>query len=245
MRVLLPAAWLASALALAMAATAPPAAAGEVRIWRCTDGAGRTTLRDAPCRKGETTVEVRGMQRPKDPAPRPRPANAAPAATAIEPTRVLVVVPPAPMYECIDPDGRRYTSETGDGNPRWVPMWTLGYPGNPGERRLVPGATRARRPPPMHAGVSIPRTPPLPSPIPPPIRPPHGHPLPWPVTSGGGQWIADHCVQLPPGEACALLMDRRNAIRTRFFNAQERERNALRIEERGINARLANDCGGA
>ena len=99
MRVLLPTAWLASALALAMAASAQPAAAGEVRIWRCTDGDGRTTLRDAPCRKGETTVEVRGMQRPKDPAPRPRPANAAPAATAIEPTRVLVVAPPAPMYE--------------------------------------------------------------------------------------------------------------------------------------------------
>jgi len=75
------------------------------------------------------------------------------------------------------------------------------------------------------------------------MHPPHGggH---WPVIGGGGTWIRDQCALLPPREACARLRDRRDAIRTRFFNAQEKERDALRLEERGINARLDDDCGG-
>ena len=48
---------------------------------------------------------------------------------------------------------------------------------------------------------------------------------------------------LPPREACARLRDRREQIRTRFFNAQEKERDALRLEERSVLARLDNDCG--
>ncbi len=66
----------------------------------------------------------------------------------------------------------------------------------------------------------------------------------WPVASGGGQWIRDTCAMLPPSETCALLRDRRAEIRTRFFNAMPSERDVLRVEERGINARLDNDCGG-
>ena len=64
------------------------------------------------------------------------------------------------------------------------------------------------------------------------------------MIGGGGTWIRDQCALLPPREACARLRDRRDAIRTRFFNAQEKERDVLRLEERGINARLDNDCGG-
>ena len=58
----------------------------------------------------------------------------------------------------------------------------------------------------------------------------------------GGTWIRDTCHALPQGEVCARLVDRRDVIRKRFFNAQERERDDLRREERGINARLAADC---
>jgi hypothetical protein len=49
---------------------------------------------------------------------------------------------------------------------------------------------------------------------------------------------------LPPQEACARLRDRRAELRNRFFNAQEKERDVLRREERALNARLDNDCGG-
>ena len=64
------------------------------------------------------------------------------------------------------------------------------------------------------------------------------------MVGGGGTWIRDPCAMLPPRETCNRLRDRRDAIRTRFFNAQEKERDALRLEERGINTRLADDCGG-
>ncbi len=75
------------------------------------------------------------------------------------------------------------------------------------------------------------------------MRPPHRD-INWPVATGGGTWIRDDCTMLPPAEACARLRDRRSTLRTRFFNAQEKERDLLREEERALNARLDNDCGG-
>ena len=75
------------------------------------------------------------------------------------------------------------------------------------------------------------------------VRPPMRD-IHWPVASGGGSWIRDDCAMLPPPEACARLRDRRDQIRTRFFNAMPSERDVLRVEERSINARLDNDCGG-
>jgi hypothetical protein len=130
------------------------------------------------------------------------------------------------MYECTTPDGDRYTSEDGSGNPRWVPLWTLGY-------YAVGRPTRS-------SGSAIAQPP---SSSPGPMRPPHGG-IHRPVIGGGGTWIRDQCAMLPPRETCARLRDRRSEIRTRFFNAQEKERDTLRVEERGINARLDNDCGG-
>ena len=58
-----------------------------------------------------------------------------------------------------------------------------------------------------------------------------------------GTWVRDTCHALPQAEVCARLSDRRSELRRRFFNAQESERNVLRREERGLNARLADDCG--
>ena len=227
-------------LSLTGGAWAQARAGDTVTVYRCTDAAGKQSLRDSPCPKGQQQ-QAREMLRPKDaPKAAARPAPAATPAPVVE-APIAHRAPPLPMFQCTTPDGERYTSETGDGNPRWVPYWTLGYPvyaGRPG--RIDAGRGELRRPPPLAAGVSIPRSPPMQAPPPPPA---HRHPLPWPVASGGGQWIADACVLLPPGETCALLRDRRDAIRTRFFNAQEKERDALRIEERGLNARLANDCG--
>ena len=227
-------------LPLVGSSVAAPVAAQDVRIWRCTDAKGKVILRDAPCRAGETTVEMRSMQRPKDAPPRaPAAAAAPPPAATAGTTRVLVLNPPQPMYECVDPDGRRYTSDSGDGNPRWVPYWTLGYPG------YLYGAGHAGRGPayrpanPVNAGIG--RAAP---PQPPPARGTHGYRRGG-AFQGGGTWIADACQPLPQMEVCDRLRDRRSEIRTRRFNAQEHERTELGREERGINARLANDCGGA
>ena len=57
-------------------------------------------------------------------------------------------------------------------------------------------------------------------------------------------WIRDDCYALPQAEVCARLLDRRDEIRPRFFNAMPSERDMLRVEERSINARLDEDCGG-
>ena len=135
--------------------------------------------------------------------------------------RTVYLVPPKPMFECTTPDGKRYTSDDGRGNPRWVPLWTLGYP------TVRPTSS-------LGSNIGHPDR----------VMHPHPRDINWPVATGGGTWIRDDCVQLPPADVCARLRDRRDAIRTRFFNAQEKERDNLRIEERSVNARLDNDCGG-
>ena len=199
-----------------------------VTVYRCTDAGGKQSLRDTPCPKGQQQ-QAREMLRPQD-APKPKPVpvpTPAPGPVVATPeVRTVYLAPPRPMYECTTPDGDRYTSENGEGNPRWVPLWTLGY-------HAVGRPTRS-------TGSGLAQAPLQPAG---PMRPPHGG-LHRPIVGGGGTWIRDPCAMLPPRETCNRLRDRRDAIRTRFFNAQEKERDALRLEERGINTRLADDCGG-
>src|SRR5690606_873418 len=164
-----------------------------------------------------------------------------------------------------------YESDSGEGEPRWVPLWTSGWPvgghgygggGRPGGhgrgdgRSSGPGPGRGRgdlgsrgastsagnglSAPPV-SRISIPPDPPRPGGDagPPRPRPPQGG-HGWPGEAG--TWERDRCHALPQGETCARLRDRRDDIRTRFFNAQQRERDTLRVEERGINARIDRDC---
>lgn len=250
---------LASCLLLVALAGALPAAAsadGPVTVYRCVDSRGQVTLADAPC-EGAAQQQVRQMQRPQD-APAAQatavasPVPLAPAPATAPPAHLAFVRPPQPMYECVTPDGDRYDSETGDGNPRWVPLWTLGYRGGHGHggRPAAGQATRAlnayqgSRPLGGHVGAPAARaTGPGPAEPPRPPRPGHPHRPGYGDIGGAGTWVQDSCRALPQSEVCARLVDRRDAIRTRFFNAQEQERNRLRGEERGINARLDADCG--
>ena len=212
--------WLGGSLAI-------PASAqrGDVRIYRCTNAKDGQSLRDSPCPPGQKE-QVREMLRPKD-APsvvRASPA-AAPVVAPAAPIQVVYLAPPQPMYECTTSDGKRYASENNDGNPRWVPLWTLGYP-----------VVRQRTSLGNNIGGASPRPGSTLNPSPRDIN--------YPVASGGGQWIRDTCNMLPQAEACARQRDRRDEIRSRFFRAMPSERDVLRVEERGINARLDNDCGG-
>ena len=217
------------ALVLVAPAGSAATAAGQVTIYRCVDAKGRLALRDTPCLKGERQ-ETRTMVRPKDAPPRPAAATPARSPTRDDatPARVVVAYPPRPMYECVTPDGDRYTSDSPEGNPRWVPLWTLGYPVVPvfprredsvdfrlGNRNVeIRGGSRS---------------------VTGPLLPPAAY--------GAGTWIRDRCHALPPAEVCDRLEDRRDEIRRRFFNAMPSERDVLRVEERGNNARLAQDCG--
>ena len=228
----------AIALLLSTAGAVHAQSSGEVRIYRCTDAAGKQTLRDTPCPKGQQQ-QTRDMLRPKD-APAKPPASPAPMPVAVpETTRTVYLAPPRPMYECVTGEGKRYTSDNGDGNPRWQPYWTLGYPVYGGRPRGNASRGGFRPAPSMAASIGRPQSQ---APVQSPPVPSH-RPMPWPVAAGGG-WVRDDCTMLPPREACARLRDRRSEIRTRFFNAMPSERDVLRVEERTINARLDNDCGG-
>ena len=141
-----------------------------------------------------------------------------------------MVSAPRPLYECVAPDGARYTSDNGQGNPRLVPLWTLGVPVLAQVPIVTPGSSRVD----IHDGHvdarfrsgSVRRG-----------------VVPTAAAYGAGTWVRDECHALPQAEVCDRLLDRRSEIRRRFFNAMPSERDVLRVEERGINARLGSDCG--
>jgi hypothetical protein len=219
--------WLLPGL-LGLAAQAR-AAEDNVTIYRCTDARGHVTLRDSPCMKGQSQ-ETREMLRPKDAPYRPPPPRPARVETPAPAREVVIDHAPRPLYECVTPDGELYTSETPEGNPRWVPLWTLGYPYGGAvlyggvDRGSVSFNTRNVR-------IDMTGT---------RVRPPIYSDAAWAM----GTWIRDECHALPPAEVCARLRDRRDEINRRFFNAQPSERDTLRVEERGVVARLDEDCGG-
>lgn len=211
---------------------AAAAAAQEVVIYRCEDGKGRLTLRDSPCAPGEKQ-QARSMQRPRDPAPAPTAAASASAsppapAVATAPPAVVYRAPPRPMYECEAPDGTRYTNETGEGQARWESWFGYGYiwPRTPGGGGGGHGGGSVPRPPPSSAG------PPPSGPRPPVVG----------VVPVAGGWVRDECHMLPQAETCARLSDRRYEILRRYGNAMPSERRSLDLEQRGIDARMANDC---
>ena len=221
--------------ALPTAAHAQSPAGTQVTIYRCVAANGTVALRDSPCLKGEKQ-EVRAMQRPQDPPPRPvaTPAPAPPAAPSPPPARVVYLSPPKPMYECTTPEGQTYTSDNDDGNPRWVPyggtystypVWLRSGGSVSGSVSIGSGNLS------FHSGD--------------PPRPPgsgHHPPRPGPVFVPGGAWVRDTCHPLPQEEVCARLSDRRYEILRRYGAALPSDRRTLDLEQRGIDARLANDC---
>jgi hypothetical protein len=226
--------FLPAAIVLLMLAAiaASTAHADDVTIYRCVDARGHLTLRDTPCASGEKQ-QTRSMLRPKDAPARVVTTPRAPPERYDAPPspQVVMITAPRPLYECITPDGERYTSDSDQGNPRWVPLWTLGYPMVPLTRRGIDSSTGLSI---THGNVHIDGNHTV---LTPPVLVPR-------YAYGAGTWVRDDCHELPPQEVCARLRDRRDEIRHRFFNAMPSERDVLRVEERGVNARLDNDCGG-
>ncbi|MEO8366131.1 MAG: DUF4124 domain-containing protein [Pseudoxanthomonas sp.] len=190
-----------------------PALAEDVTIYRCLGPGGALALRDSPCVKGETQ-QVRSMARPKDPAPGT--------------VQVAMPRPPPPNVPVREvqviyrtPPRPMYECVT-DEDKRYV---SDNGEGNP---RLVPlwaaGYTRWED---GTGGFTHHR---------PPIA--HGGLLP-----GAQVWVRDECHALPPDEVCARLSDRRYEIIRRYNSAMQSERRSLEVEQRGIDARIANDCG--
>lgn len=223
-------AWLPWAATAAMPAS-PPTAADTVVIYRCTAPDGALSLRDTPCAPGQRQQVLRSA-RPKDPPAQPVPPPPAPAPPPAPVAQVPITreVAPQPMYECITADGQRYTSDDGEGHPRWVPSWGFA---------AVPGP-----------GIGTPRPGRLPgagsrSPAP-------GGASPGPGLAKGGVAIIpygsvlvrDACHVLPQQEACDRLRDRRWELIRRYNSALQSEQHAIMREQRSLDARLARDCGG-
>ncbi len=227
------------AMPAAQAQTVSPVADAQVTIYRCVGSNGALTLRDSPCPKGEKQ-EVRAMQRPRDPPPSARPpAVTAPAAAPAAPgiPQVVYLTPPRPMYECTTPDGDTYTSDNGEGNLRWVPYWSTGHralhhDGYTSTASVSGNLSIGNGTLSFHSGDPRPRPP---RPRPPPAHGGAGYAI-------GGAWIRDTCHALPQQEVCARLSDRRYEILRRYGSAMSSEQRALDLEQRGIDARIANDC---
>lgn len=203
-----------------------PAGAQEVTIYRCVGKDGALTLRDSPCAKGQEQ-KVLNMQRPKDPPPgrdAGKRASGRQQAGAGREVNVIYRTEPRTMYECIDEDGRRYTSADGLGNRRWVPLWTVGYPVWQHRTRSAIRYTES-------PGESVP------SGVIPAQRPEYAGIV------GAGTWISDQCYPLPQEEVCERLSDRHYEILRRYSTAGPSERRRLDLEQRSVDAQLANQCG--
>lgn len=235
--------------------------AAELTIYRCTDDSGRLTLRDSPCQKGERQ-EARTMARPQDPPARPAsptaPAKSTPVPGAGLPsasiTRVVVVTPSGPMFECMAQDGTTYLSQTGEGEPRWLSTLSYGHapsgshrrPGHGGlpevaRPRTLDGRVASQR---KFDSVGRPTTrPTLQRPGAPtqPLDPVFHHGYAYGYDYG--TWVRDECHPLPQAEMCARLRDRRFQLDRRYNSALQSERSRITQEQRGIDARLSTDCG--
>jgi hypothetical protein len=203
---------------LLLANPAPPAAAepaATVRLYRCVSSNGAIALQDAPCASGEQ--QVLDMQRPKDPTPRTAPVTVQAPASATPPRQVqrgIAQQPPRPMYECVSPDGERYSSDTAEGNPRWVPIWVHG--GVPAHSHRPQPGPPGHRPSPVH-GSSV-------------------------IVPAGATLVRDTCHPLPQREVCDRLGDQRWELIRRYTSALQSERQTLQREQRSIEARVAQDC---
>jgi len=217
---------------LCAVATPGVAHAQGVTVYRCTDARGKVELRDSPCAKDKLQT-TRKLVRMASPPPRrlaPVRVDAPPVASA--PPQYVFVTAPRPLYECVTPDGDRYTSDSPEGNPRWMPLWALDYPVLAQRDLYRPGGASIRyRDGRVDARV---RSGGVERRVVPTIA----------AYGNAGTWVRDACSALPPREACDQLRDRRDELRRQAFNAQPSDRAVLEREERGINARMSQDCGG-
>lgn len=221
--------WLAASIT-AMLGLAPwlSSRAADAIVYRCTAADGAVSLQDRPC-ASQQAEERRVMRRPIDPVPpavpppvaRPEPAEP----PTPPPTEPVARRAPQPLYECRRHDGRVYESASGIPERHWVPLWVIGMD--------------PRAPPQLFGEVG--RTPP---------KPPRSGPGLSGATPdagrayGAGAWVEDQCYRLPPDEICARRRAQLSELGRRIFNGQQRERERLRVEQRGLRQQLREECAG-
>ncbi len=220
--------WLAASIAALLGvASGPSPRAANLLVYRCIGAEGAVSLQDTPCPHGqdqETRTLAKPIavpQSPRAPAPPTPPPVDAPA----PPPDVRVeLVDPQPLYDCQRHDGSRYESDTGVPERYWVPLWVLGMD--------------PRAPPQTFGPVGKPK--PAPPARGPGLRTATSDPA---QAYGAGAWVEDRCYRLPASLACARRQERLSLLGRRIFNAQQTERDRLRIEQRGLREQLRQECG--
>jgi hypothetical protein len=219
--------WLAaSILVLLGAAPCRVTQGAQLTVYRCVAGDGAITLQDMPCPPG-SAEQARQWRRPLEAPPRPAAApSALPEASEPAPEAPAPVAArraPAPRFECLRPDGDTYESADGQGEPRWVPLWTVGLdPRAPAQTFGRTGARPAPRPA-FRPGA--------------PAAPPDAAAL------GPGVWIRDACRVLGPGEICARRREQIDALARRAHNVGTGEASRLRAQRGALLMLLDEECG--
>ncbi|MGG6463253.1 DUF4124 domain-containing protein [Solilutibacter silvestris] len=220
---------LISLIVLLLACTSARATQNDVTVYRCTDARGQVELRDSPCPANQRQ-QTRQMLRPKDAPPSaPTPATTAVVRENVREVR-YVLRQPRPLYECTAADGSRYTSESGEGNPRWQPAWIATPPWGVRPPVVPLGGGAQVHYQDRHTSVRIGQ---------------RGGIGVYPgMAYAGGSWVRDSCSPMPEERMCAMLSQRRDDIQRRNVLRQPSEQAQLNAEESSINARLRDECGG-
>ena len=204
---------------IALACLLPIAHAAEV--YKCTDADGDIAFQDHPCdsRMQQTLVPIENAP-PYSPipaaadeaAPSPQPAQA--------PPRAVVPPPPLPpLWICENAeDGTQYFSHNGTPPVKYVPLGTLGYPGQSLSQAYGPGGI----------GVSAPGMRQIPI-----DRSPNA------ALAAGYTPLQDLCVRASRDQTCNYLRDQYDKIHEKLRRAFKDQRAVLQPQEDALAAQLA------
>lgn len=191
-------------------------------VYKCTDAQGDVAFQDHPCRTGndQTLVHIDDTA-PQSPAPptfdvAPAPAQPAQAALPVAPAPT----PLPPLWICENAeDGTQYFSRDGVPPVRYVPLGTLGYPGQSLSQAYGPGGI----------GVSAPGMRKIPI-----DRSPDA------ALAGGYTPLQDRCVQASRDQTCSYLHSQYDKIHEKLRRAFKDERAILQPQQDTLEAQLGN-----
>lgn len=188
-------------------------------VYKCTDAHGNVAFQDHPCATGhdQTLVQIK-----EAPAYSPPPATDT-AAPPAQPTQAAVAavaprVPLPPLWVCENAeDGTQYFSRNGAPPVRYVPLGTLGYPGQSLSQAYGPGGI----------GVSAPGMRKIPI-----DRSPNA------AIAGGYTPVQDRCIRATRDQTCGYLRSQYDKIHEKLRRAFKDERAVLQPQEDTLEAQL-------
>lgn len=196
------------------------ARAGEV--YKCTDASGDVAFQDHPCTTGsdQTLVHVddTAPQLPAPPTSDVAPLPARPAQAALPAAPASTPLPPLWVCENAE-DGTQYFSHNGVPPVRYVPLGTLGYPGQSLSQAYGPGGI----------GVSAPGMRKIPI-----DRSPDA------TLAGGYTPLQDRCIQASREQTCSYLRSQYDEIHEKLRRAFKDERAILQPQQDTLEAQLVN-----